>query len=469
MSENTFDFIIVGGGIIGASTAYKLRKKNPKAKILIIDKESRFASHQTGRNSGVIHSGLYYKPGSVKAKTCTLGYHQLVEFCNKQNIEFDICGKIVVAKNDSDLTQLNSIALRGAENGLSNIRFLQKNEVKKIEPYVDVKAALQIPQTGIVNYSEVSERLISLAIEKRGSFRLNSEVIGLNRMGSMGAIRLKGNKHFYSEKIIFCVGLQSDRIAKIDGINEKIRIVPFRGDYYKLKNESRFKVRNLIYPVPDPKFPFLGIHFTRLINGGREVGPNAVLALKREGYSNKDFSFNDTIEILKYEGLRNFILKNFGFTINEFVSSFSTKAFIQKAKKLIPESERYMFEEGGTAGVRDQAISKSGELLMDFNILREKNQIHVLNAPSPGATASLSIAKHIVSNYCELYSDIDDSCLCWRKEYRNLPSCRKFRRKYQDPKDYQCNIKDFDIEEHPSFNKYIKKDKIPCWNCNIPN
>ena len=226
MSENTFDFIIVGGGIIGASTAYKLRKKNPKAKILIIDKESQFASHQTGRNSGVIHSGLYYKPGSIKAKTCILGYHQLVEFCNKQNIEFDICGKIVVAKNDSDLTQLNSIALRGAENGLSNIRFLQKNEVKKIEPYVDVKAALQIPQTGIVNYSEVSERLISLAIEKRGSFRLNSEVIGLNRMGSMGAIRLKGNKHFYSEKIIFCVGLQSDRIAKIDGINEKIRIVP---------------------------------------------------------------------------------------------------------------------------------------------------------------------------------------------------------------------------------------------------
>ena len=367
MNESTFDFIIVGGGIIGASTAFKLRKKNPKSKILIIDKESQFASHQTGRNSGVIHSGLYYKPGSIKAKTCILGYHQLVEFCNKQNIEFDICGKIVVAKNDSDLTQLNSIALRGAENGLSNIRFLQKNEVKKIEPFVDVKAALHIPQTGIVNYSEVCERLISLAIEKRGSFRLNSEVIDLNRMGSMGAIRLKGNKHFYSEKIIFCAGLQSDRIAKIDGINEKIRIVPFRGDYYKLKNESRFKVRNLIYPVPDPKFPFLGVHFTRMVDSSVECGPNAVFSFSREGYSKTSFNYKDFYNSLTFKGTWKLFQENFSYGLKEYELAFSKKKYLIELQKIIPSLELSDLIPG-RSGIRAQALDAEGKLLDDFLI-----------------------------------------------------------------------------------------------------
>ena len=396
MNESTFDFIIVGGGIIGASTAYKLRKKNPKAKILIIDKESQFASHQTGRNSGVIHSGLYYKPGSIKAKTCILGYHQLVEFCSKQNIKFDICGKIVVAKNDSDLNQLNSIALRGAENGLSNIRFLQKNDVKKIEPYVDVKAALQIPQTGIVNYSEVSERLISLAIEKRGSFRLNSEVIDLNRMGSMGAIRLKGNKHFYSEKIIFCVGLQSDRIAKIDGINEKIRIVPFRGDYYKLKNESRFKVRNLIYPVPDPKFPFLGVHFTRMVDSSVECGPNAVFSFSREGYSKTSFNYKDFYNSLTFKGTWKFFQENISYGLKEYELAFSKKKYLIELQKIIPSLEISDLIQG-RSGIRAQALNSEGKLLDDFLIRKGEIGIHVMIAPSPAATASLAIADEILS------------------------------------------------------------------------
>ena len=396
MNESTFDFIIVGGGIIGASTAYKLRKKNPKAKILIIDKESRFASHQTGRNSGVIHSGLYYKPGSIKAKTCILGYHQLVEFCSKQNIKFDICGKIVVAKNDSDLNQLNSIALRGAENGLSNIRVLEKNDVRKIEPYVDVKAALHIPQTGIVNYSEVSERLISIAIAKRGSFKLNSEVIDLNSAGSMGAIRLKDNKYFYSEKIIFCVGLQSDRIAKIDGINEKIRIVPFRGDYYKLKNESRFKVRNLIYPVPDPKFPFLGVHFTRMVDSTIECGPNAVFSFSREGYSKTSFNYKDFYNSLTFKGTWRLFQENFSYGLKEYELAFSKKKYLIELQKIIPSLELSDLTPG-RSGIRAQALDIEGKLLDDFLIRKGEIGIHVMNAPSPAATASLAIADEILS------------------------------------------------------------------------
>tara|TARA_Y100000389_G_C17447754_1_gene512678 strand:+ start:452 stop:1648 length:1197 start_codon:yes stop_codon:yes gene_type:complete len=395
MNENVFDFIVVGGGIVGASTAYKLRKKYPKSKILILDKESQFASHQTGRNSGVIHSGLYYKPGSIKAKTCVLGYHQLVEFCNKQNIKFDICGKIVVAKNDNDLVQLNSIALRGAENGLSNIRFLQKSEVKKIEPYVDVKAALYVPQTGIVNYLEVSERLISLAIAERGSFRLNSEVIDLNRAGGVGVIRLKDNTCFHSEKIIFCVGLQSDRIAKIDGINEKIRIVPFRGDYYKLKNESRFKVRNLIYPVPDPKFPFLGVHFTRMIDGCVECGPNAVFSFSREGYNKTAFNYKDFYNSLSFKGTWKLFKENFTYGLKEYDLAFSKKKYLIELQKIIPSLELSDLIPG-RSGIRAQALDAEGRLLDDFLIRKGEIGTHVMNAPSPAATASLAIADEIL-------------------------------------------------------------------------
>lgn len=391
---------IIGGGILGLAIGYELSSQNDKYKVVIIEKENVLGKHQSGNNSGVLHCGLYYQPGSLKAKLAVEGIREMVKFSKNHGISHDICGKIVVATNSSEEKYLDSLANRGKKNGLKGLKFLSKTELSLREPNVKATKALLVPEEGIIDYSRVVDKLADCIRLNNGEIVLDCEVLSSKKIkkNQVTLVTNKFEKNY--DLVISCSGLYSDRVfSKLIHKKSPLQIIPFRGEYMHVKKQYMDIVNHLVYPVPDSKFPFLGIHFTRLINGGREVGPNAVLALKREGYSNKDFSLNDTIEILKYKGLRNFILKNFGFTINEFVSSFSTKAFIQKAKKLIPSSERYMFEKGGTAGVRAQAISKSGELLMDFNILREKNQIHVLNAPSPGATASLSIAKHIISNY----------------------------------------------------------------------
>lgn len=397
MRNKNYDFTIVGGGIIGASTAYKLKLKFPRSKILVIEKEIQSSTHQTGRNSGVIHSGLYYTPGSLKAKTCINGYHQLLKFCLEENIMHKICGKLVVPKNELELKKLESIAKRGLENGLAGIRFVDKKEVKKMEPYIHSTNALHVPQTGIVDYIEMTKRLIAIAVADEGSFRTKAKVIDLGTTSNKSFIKLSNNEIIFSEKIIFCAGLQSDRLAKLDGLAGDIQIVPFRGDYYQLKNESRFKVKNLIYPVPNPDFPFLGVHFTRMIDGTVECGPNAVFSFSREGYNRNSFNLMDLMTSLSFQGTWNLFASNWRFGLKEYKLAFFKNAYLAELRKIMPNLEASDLVRG-RSGIRAQALDKKGNLVDDFVIKKGKIGIHVLNAPSPAATASLAIADEIISH-----------------------------------------------------------------------
>ncbi len=389
---------IIGGGIIGLATAFKVQKLMPSARITLFEKEDSLGQHQSGRNSGVLHCGLYYEPGSLKSKLAVSGIRQMTDFCIENHIPHDICGKIVVASNRREELFLDNLADRGAKNGLRGLKYLSNSEMRLREPFVFAEKALLVPEEGIVDYKAVMQKLSDKIQENNG------EIIFSNQIGK--ALNLKNtvvllgkNKEWEFDLVFNCAGLHSDRnYQTLTGKKRPLRIVPFRGEYLMLKEEARKLVNHLIYPVPDPAYPFLGVHFTRLINGEREVGPNAVFAFKREGYKNSDFSLNDTIDSLTYKGFLNFVSKNFSFSINELKSSIFMSSFLEKAKKLIPEIDSTMFVKG-TAGVRAQAMNDEGKLLMDFNILREGNQIHVLNAPSPGATASLAIADHILSEY----------------------------------------------------------------------
>jgi L-2-hydroxyglutarate oxidase len=391
---------IVGGGILGLAIGYELSKSSTKYKISLFEKESAIGQHQSGNNSGVLHCGLYYKPGSLKAKLALEGIKEMISFCQTNHIDHEVCGKIVVASDEREIQLLDDLAERGKLNGLSGLKFLSAEELKIREPNVKATKALLVPEEGIVSYKQVMDTMASFIESEGGEIFLNNKVLGLSKL-SENATLIKTEKFEKAyDLIINCTGLFSDRTyTNLTNHKSPIKILPFRGEYMHIAEEYKNIVNHLIYPVPDPQYPFLGVHFTRMVNGGREVGPNAVLALKREGYKNTDFSFTDAIEALTYKGFLNFLSKNFKFAMGEFASSLSTKAFVAKAKKLIPDVEEYMFTKGGTAGVRAQAISPRGELLMDFNIIKEKNQIHVLNAPSPGATASLSIAKYIIDNY----------------------------------------------------------------------
>ncbi len=394
---------IVGGGILGLAIAYQLTKQGKKLDIHLFEKEDTHGKHQSGNNSGVLHCGLYYKPGSLKAKLAVEGINEMIAFCRQFELNHEVCGKIVVASNDREIGFLENLAQRGQQNGLEGLKYLTKDELRIREPHVKAEKALLVPQEGIVDYKQVMQQLAKLIQEYGGIIHLGEKVISAKEI-NLTSINLITEKEEYSFNLIInCAGLFSDRNYKnLVNKNSPIKIVPFRGEYLNVRDEYKDLVNHLIYPVPDPQYPFLGVHFTRMVNGGREVGPNAVLALKREGYKNTDFSLFDTFDSITYKGFINFLTKNFGFAMGEFFSSISTSAFVAKAKKLIPEVEEYMFVKGGTAGVRAQALSPEGELLMDFNILREGNQVHVLNAPSPGATASLSIAKHIIENYIKL-------------------------------------------------------------------
>jgi L-2-hydroxyglutarate oxidase len=391
---------IVGGGILGLAIGYELSKSGSKYKISLFEKESAIGKHQSGNNSGVLHCGLYYKPGSLKAKLALEGIKEMISFCQTNHIDHEVCGKIVVASDEREIRLLDDLAERGKLNGLSGLKFLNAEELKIREPNVKATKALLVPEEGIVSYKKVMDTMAAFIKSEGGEIILNNKVLGLSKLSeNSSSIKTEKFEKAY-DLIINCTGLFSDRTySNLTNHKSPIKILPFRGEYMHIAEEYKNIVNHLIYPVPDPQYPFLGVHFTRMVNGGREVGPNAVLALKREGYKNTDFSFTDAIEALTYKGFLNFLSKNFKFAMGEFASSLSTKAFVAKAKKLIPEVEDYMFTKGGTAGVRAQAISPQGELLMDFNIIKEKNQIHVLNAPSPGATASLSIAKYIIDNY----------------------------------------------------------------------
>ncbi len=394
MTSQSFDIIVIGGGIIGTATSLLL-KNSPKLNILLIEAEKELAQHQTGNNSGVIHSGLYYKPGSLKAKNCTVGRELLYRFCEENEIEFERCSKIVVASDESKLNALDELYNRGIANGLSGIKKLNAEEIKDYEPYAKGIAGLFVPQTGIVDFTKVTNAYAKVFLDSGGTIKTNCQFLSLKKSNNeFVIITTKGE--IKTKFLVNCGGLYCDRIAKICGVDPGLQIIPFRGEYFKLKKEKEYLVKNLIYPVPDPLFPFLGVHFTRMINGGIEAGPNAVLAFKREGYSKRDFSFKDISRMFVYSGFWKMTSKYYRMGFGEFYRSFSKKAFVKALQKLIPEIQEDDIEPGG-AGVRAQALEPNGKLVDDFRIVEAKRMVHVLNAPSPAATASLSIGRTIAN------------------------------------------------------------------------
>ena len=387
---------IVGGGIVGLAIGYKLSKIKGN-KIHVFEKEKEVGLHQSGRNSGVLHCGLAYKPGSLKAKLAVSGIKQMVKYCENYKINHDVCGKIVVASDENEKKLLDETAKRGNLNGLKGLKYLNDSELKKREPFVSSYKSLLVPEEGIVDYIGVMLSMKENIINLGGDVFLNSKIKKIEEIKNK--IYINNNSSISYNIIIYTTGLQSDiNYKKYTNKKLNAKIVPFRGEYYKLKEHAKGLVNHLVYPVGNPKFPFLGVHFTRMINGDREVGPNAVLAFKREGYKNTDISVNDMIDYLGYSGFLKFIGKNFTFCINEFSTSILKSSFLKKTQKLIPEI-RDKDIKSGPAGVRAQGIDSNGNLMMDFDIKTHNNQIHLINAPSPAATSALSIADHIIDNY----------------------------------------------------------------------
>ena len=391
--NNTFDIAIVGGGIVGLATAYKLQTKFPKLKLLVLEKESKLAQHQTGRNSGVLHSGLYYKPNSLKANNCVKGRQQLVNYAIENNINHDVCGKIVVAINDEQCDYLHKLKSNGEKNNLSGLQILSKKEFQSIEPYADGLSALWVPQSGIINYEDVTNSLARNIISVNKKSRILTKCKLLN-YSNQNLQTSRGE--FFTNHIIFCGGLFSDRLASSEIKSLDFQIVGFRGDYFKLKNSAKHMVKNLIYPVPNPKFPFLGVHFTRMTNSDIECGPNAVFTFKREGYKKTDFNFKDTFQALSFSGTRKLFINNWKFGLNEYGRAFSKFLFLKELRKMLPSLTMNDIIEH-RSGVRAMALSKDGSIIDDFKVVKTKNNIHVLNAPSPAATACLSIGEFITN------------------------------------------------------------------------
>ncbi len=388
-----YDITLIGGGIVGLATALQLKTSNPFLNILLLEKENELAKHQTGNNSGVIHSGLYYKPGSLKATNCIHGYHLLVNFCRENEIPFDLCGKIVVASDDAELPLLENLYIRGQQNGLQNLKKLKQEELKEYEPHVTGQAGIFVPQTGIVDYKIVANKYGLLIQEKGGTINLGERVLDIQSSEDKSVVITQ--KASYTTKLVInCAGLYSDKVARMTVPELKVKIIPFRGEYYKLKKEKEYLVKNLIYPVPDPNFPFLGVHFTRMAKGGVEAGPNAVLAFRREGYKKSDFSFSELGETLAWPGFQKVAAKYWRTGFGEMYRSFSKGAFTKALQKLIPEIQETDLVEGG-AGVRAQACDRNGGLVDDFMILEDKKVINVCNAPSPAATSSLAIGETV--------------------------------------------------------------------------
>jgi L-2-hydroxyglutarate oxidase len=400
MEELKFDVAIVGGGIVGLATAYKLQLKYPKLCLAVVEKEDSLAFHQTGRNSGVIHSGLYYKPNSLKAKNCVNGRKQLVEFAKNNNIDYDVCGKIVLATNKRETKKLLQLKINGEKNGLKDLKILDSNELKEIEPNAVGKSALYVPESGIIDYKQTTKKFAEkiTSINNKSKIILSCEVFNFKNdylLTSKGKIYTKNN--------IFCAGLFSDRLAGKDNLKTNMKIVSFRGDYYKLKESSKHMIKNLIYPVPNPEFPFLGVHLTRMTNGSIECGPNAVYSFKREGYSKFSFNLMDTIESLFFIGTLKLFINHWKFGLNEYKRSFSKRLFLRDLQKLVPSLKLNDLEKG-KSGVRAMALGEDGDVIDDFKIIKNNKNIHVLNAPSPAATACLAIADNIVLVFAKHFS-----------------------------------------------------------------
>lgn len=388
-----YDVIIVGGGIVGLATAYQTLLSAKGVKIALVEKEESLAKHQTGNNSGVIHSGLYYKPGGLKATNCIRGYHMLLDFVERENVAYELCGKVVVATSEHELPALEMIHSRGIENGLKGIIKLNSEEIKDIEPHCTGIAGLKVPQTGIVDYVGMCEKMAHRIKEMGGEIFLGEKVEGIDNETKTVHVHT-ANKTFSGSLMVNCAGLYSDKVAQMTSKNVDTKIIPFRGEYYELIPEKHHLVKHLIYPVPDPNFPFLGVHYTRMIHGGVEAGPNAVLAYAREGYTKSDVNLKELFESLTYPGFIKVASKYWQTGLGELYRSYSKKAFTKALQKLIPEIKESDLKPGG-AGVRAQACDKKGGLLDDFKIIEEAKAINVINAPSPAATSSLAIGETI--------------------------------------------------------------------------
>ena len=394
MEKKEYDLIIVGAGIVGLTTAYELARNNPNKRLLIIEKEEKVSCHQTGRNSGVIHSGIYYKPYSLKAKNCLLGYKLLLDFAKKNDIPFELTGKLIVAINNQQLISLKKLYDFGTKNGLKDLKILKREEIVSLEPYcTNAIKALYVPQSGIIDYNRISNKLAELLLAKKVSFRFNTKVIDIKE-NYLNVEVLTNEKTFSGGKVVLCAGIYSDKFLSTN-LKHNYRILPFKGEYFKLKEDHKYLVKGLIYPVPDLNFPFLGVHLTKTINGDIEAGPNAILSLSREGYKKLSFKLKDFIDIVTWRGSWVFFLKNWKIGLYEFSRSLSKRKFAKSLKQLVPDiSTKKIIV--GKSGIRAQIVTKNGELLDDFLIDKNQNIINVVNAPSPAATSAFAIAKEIV-------------------------------------------------------------------------
>jgi (S)-2-hydroxyglutarate dehydrogenase len=401
--ERDFDIIIIGGGIVGLATAYKLTRLLPGKKILVLEKEKEVAAHQTSHNSGVIHSGIYYKPGSYKARNCVSGRRELVQFAKEHRIQHDICGKVIVATHESELAHMNKVYQNGLANGVEDIEIIDPKRIKEIEPYCEGISGIWVGCTGIIDYGDVARKYAELVNAAPGCQVLTShKVKGFEKNAeSTTVITEKGN--FAGKKIISTSGLQADRITKLEGAHTDSAIVGFRGDYYDLTEKGLSKVKNLIYPVPNPKFPFLGVHFTRMVKGGTECGPNAVFVFDREGYRRTAFSIKDTVDAFTYKGTWKFFGKHWRFGLDEYRGAFSKTYFLNRLRKLIPDLQMDDIEPS-RCGIRAMALGPEGEMLDDFKIEKHGNAMHVINSPSPAATASLAYGNEIAVMATEYFN-----------------------------------------------------------------
>ena len=405
--DGKYDVVVVGGGIVGAATFYKLQKRFPEKRMLLIDKMPHLAEHQTGNNSGVIHSGLYYKPGSLKATNCVRGRRELVQFCKEYKVQHDVCGKVVVAADETEIPMLEKIHGLGRQNEIENLERIDADQLQEIEPHCRGVAALWVGCTGIVDFRDATQKMadVALAIQPQSEIRLGEEVVDLGPEGKGSIIRtlVAGEaKTYHADKVVVCAGLQADRLARKDGVALKERVVGFRGDYYELEDHAKHKVSNLIYPVPNPDFPFLGVHFTRMTNGEIECGPNAVFTFKREGYGKTDFDLRDTFEALGYAGTWKLFFNNMAFGINEYRRAFSKRLFLKTLQRLVPSLTMDDIRPG-RSGVRALMLSQDGDTRDDFRIETTDRSIHVLNAPSPAATASLAIGDYVADRFQERF------------------------------------------------------------------
>jgi (S)-2-hydroxyglutarate dehydrogenase len=389
----TKDILVVGGGIVGLATAWRLQQAQPRLRLTLLEKEPGLGRHQTGNNSGVLHAGLYYKPGSAKAQLAVQGLQQMIAFCREHDLPFEQCGKIVIATSPEELPRLETLWERGRANGLQGLRKLTAEQIKEIEPHAAGLAAIHVPQEAIVDYPAVTTKLGDLIQQGGGEVRLGARVTRLVPNGD-GWVAQSSLGEFTAKRVITCAGLLSDRLVKAAGQRSPAKIIPFRGEYFKIRKDRQFLVKHLIYPVPDPKFPFLGVHFTRLIHGGVEAGPNAVLAFAREGYRWTQINLRDLAESLLFPGLWRFLGAHPSMCGYEIRRSLSKREFTRSLQKLVPEIQPEDLESGG-AGVRAQAMRADGKLVEDFQFVEAPGLLHVLNAPSPAATASLAIGQQI--------------------------------------------------------------------------